>query len=167
MSGGDQVLVRESAENLFSADRVLSEIDLRRPGVSLSRCELAKATVRPGGVVMQQVLGQHLAQVVLIDDQQPVQELAAQGTDDSFAGRVRSRRLRRAGENPDAVRGEYGVEAVGELACAIPDQELDGSSALAEVHQEVTGCLGCPRGIGIRGDAREVNAAGAVLRSAE
>src|ERR1017187_10409953 len=115
MSGGDQVLVRESAENLFSADRVLSEIDLRRPGVSLSRCELAKATVRPGGVVMQQVLGQHLAQVVLIDDQQPVQELAAQGTDDSFAGRVRSRRLRRAGENPDAVRSEYGVEGAGEL----------------------------------------------------
>src|ERR1039457_3821875 len=110
MSGGDQVLVRESAENLFSADRVLSEIDLRRPGVSLCRCELAKATVRPGGVVMQQVLGQHLAQVVLIDDQQPVQELAAQGTDDSFAGRVRSRRLRRAGENPDAVRGEYRSE---------------------------------------------------------
>jgi len=46
MSGGDQVLVREPAENLFSADRILSEIDLRWPGVSLSRCELAKATVR-------------------------------------------------------------------------------------------------------------------------
>ena len=43
----------------------------------MSRCELAKATVRPGGVVMPQVLGQHLAQVVLIDDQQPVQELPA------------------------------------------------------------------------------------------
>ena len=31
----------------------------------------------PGCVVVPQVLGQHLAQVVLIDDQQPVEELAA------------------------------------------------------------------------------------------
>jgi len=37
-----------------------------------------------------QVLGQHLAQVVLIDDQQPVEELPAQGADDRFGDRVRS-----------------------------------------------------------------------------
>ena len=30
-----------------------------------------------------------------------------------------------AGENPDAFRGEYGVERSGELARAVPDQELD------------------------------------------
>src|SRR6266705_405486 len=94
MSGGDLVLVRESAEDLFSADRVVGEIDFRWPRVSSSRCELAKATVRPGGVVVPQVLGQHLAQVVLIDDQHPVQELAAQGADDSLADGVRFRRLR-------------------------------------------------------------------------
>jgi hypothetical protein len=63
--------------------------------------------------------------VVLVDDEQPVEDLAAQGADDPFADRVRPRRLRWAGENPDAVRLEYGVEGVGELACAIPDQELD------------------------------------------
>jgi hypothetical protein len=33
--------------------------------------------------------------------------------------------LRRADKNPDAFRGEHGVEGAGELACAIPDQELD------------------------------------------
>ena len=79
MSGGDLVLVRESAGDLFPADPVLSEIDLRWPGVSLSRCELAEGTVRPAGVVVQQVLGQHPAQMMLIDDQQPVQDLPAQG----------------------------------------------------------------------------------------
>jgi hypothetical protein len=63
------VLVRESAEDLFSADLVLGQIDyLRRPGVSLSRRELAEGTVRQGGVVLQQVLGQHLSQMALIDD---------------------------------------------------------------------------------------------------
>jgi hypothetical protein len=66
LSGGDLVLVRESAEDLFSADLVLGQIGwLRRPGVSLSRRELAEGTVRPGGVVVQQVLGQHLSQRAL------------------------------------------------------------------------------------------------------
>jgi hypothetical protein len=36
--------------------------------MSLSRRELAEDTMRPGGVVAQQVLGQHLAQMVLIND---------------------------------------------------------------------------------------------------
>jgi hypothetical protein len=86
MSGGDLVLVRESAEDLFSADPVLGEVDLRWPGVSLGRGELAEGTVRPGAVVMPQVLGQHLAQMMmLIDDQQPVQELPAQGRLDELA----------------------------------------------------------------------------------
>jgi hypothetical protein len=74
---------------------------------------------------MQQVLGQHLAQMALVDDQRPVEEFPAQGTDGPFADRVRSERLRRAGENPDACRREHGVERAGELACTIPDQELD------------------------------------------
>ena len=95
--------MRESAKDLFPADPMLGEVDLRWPGVSLSRCELAKGTVRPGGVVVAQVVGQHPAQMVLIDDQQPVEEFAAQGADDPFADRVRSRRLRWAGENPDAL----------------------------------------------------------------
>jgi hypothetical protein len=57
--------VRESAKDLFSADPVLGEVDLRWPGVSLRRGELAEGTMRPGGVVVQQVLGQHPAQMVL------------------------------------------------------------------------------------------------------
>src|ERR1017187_3684681 len=125
MSGGDLVFVCESAGDLFSSDPVLGEVDLRWPGVSLSRCELAEGTVRPAGVVVQQVFGQHPAQMMLIDDQQPVQELAAQGTYDSLADGVRFGSLRWAGENPDPFRREYGVEGVGELAGAIPDQELD------------------------------------------
>ena len=89
MSCGDLVLVRESIEDLSSADPMLGEVDLRWPVASLCRCELAEGPVRPGGVVVPQILGQHPAQMVLIDDQQPVQELAAQGgTVDSLADRV-------------------------------------------------------------------------------
>src|ERR1019366_1591569 len=132
MSGGDLVFVCESAGDLFPAYLVLGEVDLRWPGAGLSRCELAEGTVRPAGVVMLKIFGQDLAQVVLIDYQQPVEKLPAQGTDDSLADRVRSGRLRRAGENPDALRLEHGVEGPGELAGAIPDQELDRGRALAE-----------------------------------
>src|ERR1017187_2076215 len=79
MSGGDLVFVRESAGDLFPADPVVGEVDFRWPGVGLSGCELAEGTVRPGGVVVRQVLGQHLAQMMLADDQQPAGDLAAQG----------------------------------------------------------------------------------------
>jgi hypothetical protein len=87
-SGGDLVFVRESAKDLFPADPVLGEVDLGWPGVSLSRWELAKGTVRPGRVVVRHVLGQHPSQVVLIDDQQLVEELSAEGADDPFADGV-------------------------------------------------------------------------------
>jgi hypothetical protein len=47
-SGGDVVLVGESAEDLFLADPVLDEVGrFRRVGVSLSRGELAEGAVRP------------------------------------------------------------------------------------------------------------------------
>jgi hypothetical protein len=49
------------------------------------------------------------------------------------------------------------------LACGIPDQELDRSRQLAQVHQEVTRCLGRPHAVGVRGDAGQVRPAGAVL----
>jgi hypothetical protein len=76
----------ESAEDLLTADPVLGEVDrVGWPGVSLGRCELAKSTVRPCRVVVAQVLGQHLSQMILIDDQRPVEELSPQGADDPFA----------------------------------------------------------------------------------
>src|SRR5438046_7901479 len=122
---GDPVLVREAAENLLSADPVLGEVDLRWPDVSVSRWQLAQGAVRPGVVVVDQEFGQDLTQVMLIDDQQPVEELTAQGADHPLADGVRSRRPWRAGENPGHVRREYGVEGVSELPGTIPDQELD------------------------------------------
>jgi hypothetical protein len=75
LSSGDLVLVGEAAEDLLSADPVLGEVDLRWPGVSLSRRQLAQGAVRPGCVVVDQVFGQYPAQVMVADDQQPVEEL--------------------------------------------------------------------------------------------
>jgi len=91
-SGGDVVLMGESAEDLPPVDPVHGKVDrFGWAGACLSRGELAEGAVRPGRAVVHQVLGQHPAQVLLIDDQQPVEELPAQGADDPFADRVRSR----------------------------------------------------------------------------
>jgi hypothetical protein len=51
----------------------------------------------------------------------------------------------------------------GELARTVLDQELDSGHALSEVHQEVAGCLCRPGAVGVRGDAGQADAAGAVL----
>ena len=68
MSSGDLILVREAAEDLLPADPVLCEVDLRWPGVGLSRWRLAQGAVRPGCVVVEQVFGQYPAPVLLVDD---------------------------------------------------------------------------------------------------
>jgi hypothetical protein len=86
----DVVLVGEPAKDLLPADPVLGEVDrFWWAGVGLSWGELAEGTVRPGGVVVPQVLGQHLSQVLLVEDQQPVEDLPAQGADHPLANRVR------------------------------------------------------------------------------
>jgi hypothetical protein len=104
--------------------------------------------------------------VVLADDQELAGDLAAQRADDRLADGVRPGCLPRAGEDPDAIGPERGAEGIGELARPVPDQELDGGRALADVHQEVTGCLGRPRAVRVRGDAGQVSPAGAVLDNA-
>jgi hypothetical protein len=81
--------VGESAKDLFPADQVVGEVyRFGWTSVSLSRCELAEGSVRPASVVMLQISGQYVAQVMLIADQQPVEELPAQGSDDPLADRV-------------------------------------------------------------------------------
>ena len=98
----------------------------------------------PGCVVVGQVFGQYLAQLVLVDNQHAVEQLAAQGSDHPFADGVRSGRPRRAEQDPGASCHEYRVEGVRELPGTVPDQELDAVGALAEVHEEVTRRLSCP-----------------------
>jgi hypothetical protein len=74
---------------LFAAYPVVGEVDrFRWQGAGLGRGELSEGTVRPGCAVMRQVFGQRPAQMMLIDDQQPVQELPAQGADHPFADGV-------------------------------------------------------------------------------
>jgi hypothetical protein len=49
---------------------------------------LGDALVRPGRVVVRLVFGHNGAQVRLAEDQYALQQLAAEGADEAFAGRV-------------------------------------------------------------------------------
>ena len=129
---------------LLSADPVLSGAGRRWPGVRVSRGQPAQGAVRPGCVVVEQVFRQYPAQVILAGDQQPAGELAAQGAGHRCAGGVPCGRVRRAADNPAAGRGDDGAAGVYELPGAIPDQELDTSSALAGAGQESARCRRAP-----------------------
>jgi hypothetical protein len=81
--------------------------------------------------------------MLFIDDQHPVEELAAQVpmilSQTAFAlGACGG-----AGKNPDALGREQGVERAGELASAILIRNLTGAT-VAQIHQEVTRGLCCP-----------------------
>jgi hypothetical protein len=49
---GDSVLAGRAAEDLFAADPVVGQVDLRRWGACLKGRELTKGLVRPGDVVL-------------------------------------------------------------------------------------------------------------------
>jgi hypothetical protein len=61
------------------------------------------------------VLGQHRGGVPLVDDEDPVQQFAAQAADEPFGDLVRARRPDRRGDDLHAGRGEHGVEDAAEL----------------------------------------------------
>jgi hypothetical protein len=58
-----------------------------------------------------------------IQNQQPVEALAADGADEALGKRVRLRRAHRRLDHPHTFAGENRVEAARELGIAVADQE--------------------------------------------
>jgi hypothetical protein len=78
VSTGDLVLVDESAEDRCAVDAVLGEVDgAWWSGFGLRWAELAQGSVKPVSVVVLQVAGEGSAQVPFVEDERPVEELAA------------------------------------------------------------------------------------------
>jgi hypothetical protein len=116
-SGGSAVLVDQPVQYGFSEDSLDIEVDCRDAGnlAVTVRNALGHALMRPGGVVVDLVLGQDGPQMRFTEDQPVVQELAAQGTEEAFAGRVHPGSLDCGPQDPGAVRLEDGVEGLGEV----------------------------------------------------
>jgi len=163
--GGSAVLVDQPVQYRFSADSLGTEVDCRDAGslAVTAGNPLGDALMWPGRVVVDLVLGQDGAQVRLAEDQHAVEELAAQGAEEAFAGRVHPGSLDGGPHDPGAGGLEDGVEGPGEVRSAVADQEPEALGPLPEGKDEVAGLLHGPLAGGIRGDAAQVHPAGAVL----
>jgi len=80
------------------------------------------AAMRPGVVVVLDVLGDHADEVPFAADQEPVQALGARAGHPSLGVRIRVRRCDRGPDDVGAVSGEHGVEAGDELGVPVADE---------------------------------------------
>ena len=71
---------------------------------------LVEGAVWPVVVVVLRVPGKRCCSVLLVDDEDAVEELAADGADEAFGDRVRPGCLDRCSDDLYAGGGEYGVE---------------------------------------------------------
>jgi hypothetical protein len=114
-------------------------------------------------VDVRRVLGQYVFEMVPVEDQYPIQQLAAEGADPAFGDRVRSGRPHRCTQDADAFAGEHGIEGAGELGIPIPDQELVKPPHARRGPSVDSVSAEQPRLGSGSGDAEKVHAAGGVL----
>jgi hypothetical protein len=103
-SCGDLILAGEPVKYCFTAYGEPGSWPGRRlVGISLglSQGKLRQCLVRPRGIEMVQLDREDPASVAFVHDQDPVEQLVAQGSDHAFADRIRSWRSRWTGKNPD------------------------------------------------------------------
>jgi hypothetical protein len=137
------------------------------PGEWPQGSALAESAVRPVTVVVKFVLAKYGRGVALVDDEDAVEELAADGADKAFSDGVGPRRPHGRPDDLDAAAGEDGVEGRGELGVTISDEEPEPPADVVEVHGQVAGQLGQPRPGRVRGDAEDVDATVGVLDDKE
>jgi hypothetical protein len=91
------------------------------------------------------------------EDRHPVGDLGPGGQHEPLRECVRPRTAGRDLRGLDACGAEDRVERAGELPGPVADQEAEAGGILTEIHQEITGLLGGPRPIGMRGDPQDVH----------
>jgi hypothetical protein len=84
------------------------------------------------GVEVRHVFAQHSPKLASVEDQHPIQQLAADGADPALGDRVRSGCAHRGAQDADGLAGEHGVEGIvnfmirraGMIAGLLPDEEV-------------------------------------------
>ena len=114
-------------------------------------------------VVMTDVDREDAFEVPSIDDQDPVETLAAYGADPPFDEGVRAGRAHGCADRPDGLGSEHLVEPSCELAVAVVDQKADRLRALDKRLDDVARLLGRPLTRRVRGDSRQIHLPGREL----
>jgi hypothetical protein len=152
--GGTLVFVNDAAQDIASDNPVVADSRGHRAGERLVELETA---VGPGFVVVADVLGENDLEMSSRDNQQVIETVLSDGPHEPFGKGVRPRRGDRSLYGPDANRGEYRVEAAGELGIPVADEESKASPSPFEVGGEVAGHLGKPGTIGMGRDPEQVH----------
>jgi hypothetical protein len=111
-------------------------------------------------VVVRDVDREDAFEVPSVDDQDPVEALAADGADRPFDEGVRARCAYGCADRPDGVGSEHLVEPGCELAVAVVDQKPDRLRPVDERLDHVACLLGRPLPSRVRGDARKIDPPG-------
>jgi hypothetical protein len=153
-AGSPVVLVDESPEPVVATD-------LAAPAwccAQVGRIWWAEtnSTTRPLRVVVADVDAEDGFEVATVEDQQPVETLRTDGSDEALGDGVRSRRPHRRLLGPDALAAENLVEGAAVLAVALADQEAH--TPIAEVVTKLARLLGDPGAARVRRPAREPDA---------
>src|SRR5436853_665914 len=114
----------------------------------------------PLTVVMVDVDAEDMLEVAAVEDQEPVQALAADGANEPLRDCVRLRRAHWRPDDPHAFAAEDLIEGTAVLAVTVTDQEAN--AALAELEAEVARPLGHPLAGRIPRAAGEPDAAAGV-----
>jgi hypothetical protein len=110
---------------------------------------------------------QHGLQVSLVDDQEPVGDLASDGAHEPLGITVRPRAARRNLDDLNAGRAEDCVERRGELAGPVTNQKPEVISPLAQVHEQIARLLSGPRPVRMRRRTNDVDVPGSDLEHEE
>jgi hypothetical protein len=116
------ILVDEGADAVASLD--LAWVGSRSVEEWTCGSSLPQPAVRPMAVVMAFELAQHGCGVSLVDDQQAVEEFAADGADEAFGDRVGPRCAHRRLDDSDVDGGQAhdeGVDTCQDTGSACPD----------------------------------------------
>src|ERR1019366_9306699 len=86
-----------------------------------------------------------------------IEAFLADGADESFGVRVRTRRTDRSADGLDTDRGEHLVEAGGELGVPVADEEPESTTGIFEVRGEIAGHLCDPWAVRVGGGSEDVH----------
>ena len=142
VSGGDRlVLVDEAAQPIATEDPVGTG-----PGPSGlpagQGCPQLERAVWPGGVVVGNVLLQHLLQMAPPEDEHPIQALAAHSSHPALGNRVRARRLGGCPHDAHAFGPEHRVEGGRELGIPVVDQQGRAPALVLKLPGQLPSLLG-------------------------
>jgi hypothetical protein len=102
--------------------------------------------VRPGGIVVGDVLLRDLPQMALPEDEEPIQALTADGPHPALGDRVRAGRLVGCPHDAHVLRPEHRVERGREVGIPVADPEGGTPVRVVEVPSQMAGLLGHPGG---------------------